>query len=69
METGRSSKGAGVCICIAYIKNSGDHTAGSFWAPASGIVYVLFVPVRYQISGSWKEEKWGGLRVSWLLFG
>ena len=28
---------------------------------------VLFVPVRYQISGSWKEEKWGRVRVSWLL--
>ena len=38
-----------------------------FWAPASGIVYRPFVPVRYQISGSWKEEKWGRVRVSWLL--
>lgn len=28
---------------------------------------VLFVPVRYQISGSWQEEKWGRVRVSWLL--
>ncbi len=28
---------------------------------------VLFVPVRYQLQGRWKGEKWASVKVSWLL--
>lgn len=28
---------------------------------------VLFVPVRYQLQGMWKGEKWASVKVSWLL--
>ena len=35
-------RGQAFAYCIAYIETSGDHTAGSFWAPASGIVYRPF---------------------------
>ena len=63
METGRSSKGAGVCILLLLmLKILGIILlvllGSCFWYCA-----VLFVPVRYQISGSWKE-KWGRVRVS-----
>ena len=31
------------------------------------LLAVLFVPVRYQLQGMWKEDKWASVKVSWLL--
>ncbi len=31
------------------------------------LLTVLFVPVRYRIQGLWKDEKWAGVQVTWLL--
>ena len=31
------------------------------------LLAVLFVPVRYQLQGMWKGEKWASVKVSWLL--
>ena len=31
------------------------------------LLAVLFVPVRYQLQGMWKEDKWTSVKVSWLL--
>lgn len=31
------------------------------------LLAVLFVPVRYQLQGMWKEDKWASVKVSGLL--